>query len=182
MLPSRNTRAHDGHPVRGRRAACVQKESLEEGIRESGFITPNMGIQEQPTTVAAQTRSGIADALLTKVQQRVLTILFGNPGRSFYANEIVTLAGSGTGAVQRELGCLEVAGLVKLTRIGSHKDWQANASVPAFEELRGLVPKTCGLADILCAALAPLAGQIVTAFVQDLIAKGEDTAKSVTSI
>lgn len=184
MLPSRNTRAH-GHPVRCCRAACVQKESLEEGIRGPGFIIPilgiiypNMGINEQPTTVAAQTRSGIADALFTKVQQRVLTVLFGNPGRSFYANEIIALAGSGTGAVQRELGRLEAAGLVTLTRIGNQKHYQANASAPVFEELRGLVLKTCGLADILRAALAPLAGQIITAFVYGSIAKGEDTAKS----
>lgn len=137
-----------------------------------------MGISKQPTTAAAQTRSGIADALFNKVQQRVMTVLFGNPGRSFYANEIIALAGSGTGVVQRELGRLEAAGLVTLSRIGNQKHYQANASAPVFEELRGLVLKTCGLADILRAALAPLAGQIIAAFVYGSIAKGEDTVKS----
>ena len=47
--------------------------------------------------------AGLADALFAKVQQRVLGVLFGNPRRSFYANEIIALARSGTGAVQREL-------------------------------------------------------------------------------
>jgi len=36
------------------------------------------------------------------VQQRVLGVLFGTPGRSFYANEVIGLARSDTGAVQRE--------------------------------------------------------------------------------
>jgi hypothetical protein len=46
---------------------------------------------------------GLADALFAKVQQRVLAVLFGNPRRRFYANEVIALARSGTGAVKREL-------------------------------------------------------------------------------
>jgi hypothetical protein len=34
--------------------------------------------------------SGIADALFTNTQQRVLGLLFGLPDRSFFANEIIT--------------------------------------------------------------------------------------------
>ena len=48
----------------------------------------------------------LADALFPKVRQRVLAILFGTPDRSFYANEVIALAQSGTGAVQRELADL----------------------------------------------------------------------------
>ena len=121
---------------------------------------------------------GIADALFTKVQQRVLGVLFGNPGRSFYANEVIALAGSGTGAVQRELTHLESAGLVTVTRVGKQKHYQANAAAPVFEELRGLVLKTSGLADVLRAALAPLEARISAAFVYGSVAKGQDTAQS----
>jgi hypothetical protein len=92
--------------------------------------------------------SGIADALFSKVQQRVLAVLFGNHSRSFYANELIALAGSGSGAVQRELTQLSAAGLVTVTRIGNQKHYQANASAPVFEELRGLVLKTSGLVDV----------------------------------
>jgi hypothetical protein len=99
--------------------------------------------------------SGIADALFSKVQQRVLAVLFGNPGRSFYANEVIGLAGSGTGAVQRELARLEAAGLVTVTRIGKQKHYQANAAAPVFEELRGLVLKSTGLVDVMRDALIP---------------------------
>ncbi|MDP2829033.1 MAG: nucleotidyltransferase domain-containing protein [Sulfuricellaceae bacterium] len=112
------------------------------------------------------------------MQQRVLGVLFGNTGRSFYANEMIALAGSGTGAVQRELARLAAAGLVTVSRVGNQKHYQANSAAPVFEELRGLVLKTSGLADVLHAALSPLAAQISTAFIFGSVAKGQDTAAS----
>lgn len=121
---------------------------------------------------------GVADALFTKVQQRVLGVLFGNPDRSFYANEIIALAQSGTGAVQRELARLQSAGLVTVQQIGRQKHYQANRAAPVFEELRGLVLKTIGLADVLRAALVPLRDQIVAVFVFGSVAKGHDSATS----
>jgi len=121
---------------------------------------------------------GLADALFSKVQQRVLGVLFGSPDRSFYANEIIGLARSGTGAVQRELARLEASGIVRATRVGKQKHYQANAHSPLFEELRGLALKTFGLADILRAALEPIASDIRAAFVYGSIAKGRDTVES----
>jgi predicted nucleotidyltransferase len=120
----------------------------------------------------------LGDALFAKVQQRVLAVLFGNPRRSFYANEVIGLARSGTGAVQRELARLEASGLVTVTRVGKQKHYQANASSPVFEELRALVIKTFALTDVLRAALAPRARSIRAAFVYGSIAKGQDTATS----
>jgi hypothetical protein len=96
-----------------------------------------------------------ADALFTKTQQRVLAVLFGQSQRSFYANEIIGLAGSGSGAVQRELARLEAAALVTVRRIGNQKHYQANHAAPIFEELRGIVLKTFGVAAVLRAALQP---------------------------
>jgi len=120
----------------------------------------------------------LADALFAKVQQRVLGVLFGNPRRSFYANEVIGLARSGTGAVQRELARLEASGLVTVTRVGKQKHYQANAASPVFEELRALLLKTVALADVLRAALTPVSRDIRAAFVYGSIAKGQDTAAS----
>jgi predicted nucleotidyltransferase len=105
-------------------------------------------------------------------------VLFGNPRRSFYANEVIGLARSGTGAVQRELARLEASGLVTATRVGKQKHYQANAGSPVFEELRALVLKTFGLADVLRQALAPLSSSVRAAFVYGSIAKGQDSAAS----
>jgi predicted nucleotidyltransferase len=122
--------------------------------------------------------AGLANALFTKVQQRVLGVLFGSSGRSFYANEIIALAESGTGAVQRELAKLAAAGLVTVRRQGNQKHYQANSISPVYSEIRGLVLKTFGLGDVVRAALAPLTPQIRAAFIFGSIAKAQDTAGS----
>lgn len=121
---------------------------------------------------------GLSDALFSKVQARVLGLLFGNPDRSFYANELFRLAGSGTGAGVRELTKLSTVGLITVNKIGNQKHYQANREAPIFEELRGIVLKTFGMADVLRQGLLPIANKISVAFIYGSIAKGTDTAKS----
>jgi len=120
----------------------------------------------------------LSDALFSKVQGRVLGVLFGNPDRSFYANELFRLAGSGTGAGVRELSKLSASGLVTENKIGNQKHYQANRGTPIFDELRGIVLKTFGMADVLRQGLLPVADKISIAFIYGSIAKGSDTAKS----
>src|SRR6516225_6422926 len=87
---------------------------------------------------------GLSNALFSKVQQRVLALIFSHPERSFYTSEIVRKVHSGVGAVERELSKLERSGLVSVERIGNQKHYRANQAAPIFEELRGLVEKTVG--------------------------------------
>lgn len=119
-----------------------------------------------------------ADALFTKTQQRVLAVLFGQSHRSFYANEIIGLAQSGSGAVQRELARLEQSALVTVRRVGNQKHYQANHDAPIFAELRGIILKTFGVADVLRAALQPLWPLVDLAFVYGSLAKGTEHAGS----
>ena len=121
---------------------------------------------------------GLADALFSGTRQRLLGLLFGQPSRSFYGNELIELAGSGSGAVQRELANLTQSGLVSVRRVGNQKHFQANAASPIFAELCSIVQKTIGLADPLREALAPLEGRIRAAFVYGSVAKKQDTAAS----
>ncbi len=148
-----------------------------------GTIVPNMGTKfaapktaKRPARKRKQLR--LADALFSKVQQRVLGVLFGNPGRSFFAKQIIRLAESGTGAVQRELTSLSGSGLVTVKELGKQKHYQANPDSPLFEELCRLALKTFGLADVLREALEPMAPEIRVAFVYGSIAKGTNTASS----
>ena len=121
---------------------------------------------------------GLGSALFTGTQQRVLALLFGQPARSFYATELISLAGIGSGAVQRELAKLAGSGLVTVRSVGSQKHYQANAASPIFSELEGIVRKTFGLAEPLRRALAPLINKIDIAFVYGSVAKKTDTAAS----
>lgn len=125
-----------------------------------------------------QSAASLADALFSSTRQRVLALLFGQPHRSFYAREIIRLAGSGSGTVQRELAHLERSGLVAVTRVGRQKHYQANPNSPIFGELRAIVQKTVGLVGPLREALAPLSADIKLAFVYGSVAKRRDTASS----
>jgi predicted nucleotidyltransferase len=120
----------------------------------------------------------LSDALFSKVQQRVLALIFGHPERSFYTSEIIRRVHSGTGAVERELSRLDRSGLVSVERIGNQKHYRANKAAPIFKELRGLVSKTVGLAEPIRESLQPYAPTIKTAFIYGSVAKGADTAGS----
>jgi predicted nucleotidyltransferase len=122
--------------------------------------------------------TSLSDALFSTVQQRVLAYLFGQPERSFFATELIKLAGGGSGAVQRELARLTDSGLVTVKRVGTQKHYQADPKSPLFAELCSIAQKTVGLAEPLREALAPLAKGITAAFVYGSVAKRSDTAAS----
>lgn len=148
---------------------------------KSGIFMPDMGMEKiSPQFLSSRSMAGagLADALFTRTQQRVLGFLFGQPGRSFYATELIGLTGAGSGAVQRELARLTQSGLVTVRPIGSQKHYQANPESPLYAELCAIVRKTVGLAQPLRAALEPLAGGIDAAFVFGSVASSTDTAGS----
>lgn len=136
-----------------------------------------MPIMGMKNLVSAQ-HGGLADALFSGTKQRVLGLVFGQPSRSFYATELIGLAGSGSGSVQRELAKLAQSGLVTVRSVGNQKHYQANTQSPIFTELCGIAQKTVGLAEPLRDALAPVVQQIIAAFVYGSIAKKSDTASS----
>lgn len=120
----------------------------------------------------------LSDALFTATQQKVLGLLYGKPDQSFYANEIARWAQVGKGSLMREQDRLHRSGILTLNRQGSQTHYQANPECPIFGELLGIVRKTFGIADQLRNVLAPLAGQLVWAFIHGSIAKGSDHASS----
>ena len=120
----------------------------------------------------------LSSALFSKVQQRVLALIFGRSDRSFYTSEILRLVGSGTGAVERELSRLHQSGLVTVERIGNQKHYRANRSSPIFKELQSLILKTAGLSEPLKLSLEPHSGKIKAAFVYGSVARGTDVAAS----
>lgn len=128
--------------------------------------------------ISGITPHGLSGALFSKTQRQVLGLLFGNPERTYYANEIVRHADAGIGSVQRELEKLTKVGLLVVTRVGNQKHYQANQASPIFEELRGIVQKTFGLADVLRESLTDLSEKIRVAFVYGSVAKRSDTASS----
>ncbi len=126
--------------------------------------------------------TSMADALFTTTQQRVLSLLFGQPNRSFYASEMIERTRSGSGAVQRELKRLASSGLVTVKRIGNQTHYQASPAAPIFRELCSLVKKTVALAEPIRESLVPLGDRVTLALLYGSVANGTDTASSAIDI
>ncbi len=153
----------------------------------SGTIVPDMGMNFEHLDTAAPHRnrdagnpgvSALAGALFTATQQRVLGLLFGQPDRSFFVNEIIALADSGHGAVQRELARLAGSGLAVVSRAGNRKYYRANPESPLFREICGIVRKTVGIEETVRGALEPLSGELALALLHGSVARQTDTASS----
>jgi predicted nucleotidyltransferase len=122
--------------------------------------------------------NNIADALFGSTKLAILSLLFGNPEKSFYLRQIVRSTGGGIGAIQRELVNLTASGILIRDRMGNQVHYQANKSNPVFAELKGLVAKTVGVYGIIKNALIPIKDEIKIAFVYGSFARGEETATS----
>lgn len=134
--------------------------------------------KEPKTREYSSRRSSLADALFTSTQQRVLAPLFGQPDKSFFVTQIMRLANSGRGAVQRELERLRVGGLVNVKMVGTQKHYQANPASPLFDELCNIVQKTVGLEEPLLDAIASLPTSVKFAAVYGSVARGTETSSS----
>jgi predicted nucleotidyltransferase len=117
-------------------------------------------------------------SLFGKTRQALLALLYTRPDEELLQEQLIQHAGLGRGSVQRELEFLARAGIARRTVHGRQVYFQANPACPIFPELRSLVVKTSGVADVLRAAFAPLASRIRVAFVYGSVARGEERRAS----
>ncbi len=122
--------------------------------------------------------SSLGALLLGQTRLAILSLLLTQPERRLYLRQIIRLLGAGQGAVQRELALLVRAGILLKTREANLAYFQANRASPIFQELRGLIQKTAGIAALLRTALLPLADSIERAFLYGSVARGEETSES----
>ncbi len=107
-----------------------------------------------------------------------MALLYGRPDEEFYINQLMKATGSGSGAIQRELKRMTEAGLIIREKKGNQVYYQANSKSPIFNELKSVVRKTFGVADVIREALVPFAKDIKAAFIFGSIAKSTDDRKS----
>lgn len=107
----------------------------------------------------------LSSTLFGKARRVLLALFFSRTDESFYLRQIVRMTGVGHGAVQRELKKLTDAGIITKFKLGRMVHYKVNRECPVFDELRRLMTKTAGLADVLRKALTSLADQIDIAFI-----------------
>lgn len=125
-----------------------------------------------------RTESSLAKLLWPKARRRILGLLLAHPDEEWHLRDIARLTDLASSTVQREVTLLHEAGILSRRPVGNQVNYSANTTCPIFPELQGIVLKTCGLADLLRAALADFAQQIDLAFIFGSVARREVTSDS----
>jgi predicted nucleotidyltransferase len=84
----------------------------------------------------------------------------------------------GRGTVQRELKNLTDAGIITREVQGRQVYYRANEKCPLFNELKSIVRKTFGIADVIRQSLETVADKIRVAFIFGSVARSADDKKS----
>jgi predicted nucleotidyltransferase len=120
----------------------------------------------------------LASLLFGAYRREVLALLLLHPDASLHVREIARLTGKVPGTLLRELNQLADAGVLSRRPVGNQVHFQANPACPIYDELRSILKKTSGLADVLRQALEPLGGKVKAAFVYGSMARGDERAGS----
>jgi len=120
----------------------------------------------------------LADLLFGAYRRDALALLLLHPEAALHVREIGRVTGKAPGTLLRELDRLAHAGILLRKSVGNQVQFQANSACPIYEELRSILKKTAGVADVLRAALEPLGARVRSAFVYGSIARGDERAGS----
>jgi predicted nucleotidyltransferase len=113
----------------------------------------------------------------SRIRAKIFGWLFTHPGESYFVRQMATILREDPTNVSREMARLEDLGILKSSRNGNLKHFQTNQECPFFNELKGLVLKTAGVAGRIRTSLERLAG-IEFAFLYGSYAKGEEKPDS----
>lgn len=113
----------------------------------------------------------------SRIRAKILGWLFTHPDESFFVRQMATILREDPTNVSREMAKLEELGILRSKRNGNLKHFQTNQECSFFEELKGLVLKTSGVAGRIRASLERLAG-IELVFIYGSYAKREEKADS----
>ena len=120
----------------------------------------------------------LASLLFGAYRRDALALLLLHPEISLHVREIGRVTGKAPGTLLRELNRLADAGVLSRKPVGNQVQFQASSACPIYEDLRNILKKTAGLADVLREALEPLTDKIQVAFVYGSVARGDERAAS----
>jgi DNA-binding transcriptional ArsR family regulator len=120
----------------------------------------------------------LAELLSSKIRAEIFRNLFGiAPDTALYMREIERRTGFAIGTVQTELKKLQRLDIISRERDGNRVYYRANTGHPLYPDIRSLVLKTNGLADVIVNALGS-EKDIQIAFVFGSFAQQEEKAGS----
>lgn len=140
-----------------------------------------IGVALSATFVAemrTKTATDLGTLFFGAYRRQVLGLLLLHPDESFHLREIARATNTQPGTLRRELTQLADAGVLSREKVGNLVRYKADTACPIYDELRGILKKTAGVADVLRAALASLGDKIAVAFVYGSVASGAERRSS----
>jgi len=122
-------------------------------------------------------QKGLAEALWPTGRRAILGLMLADASREWHLREIARRAGLSPATAHDEIASLVAAGILARRTEARRAYYRANTACPIYSELRSIILKTVGLADVLRSALAGVPG-IEAAFVYGSMAKGEEVSGS----
>jgi predicted nucleotidyltransferase len=118
----------------------------------------------------------LAQLICSRVRAELFRILFGPGSGELHLREIQRQSGFALGTVRQDIEKLVKLGVVIRRQAGNRVYYTANKDHPLYDEIRQLVLKTVGMADILAAVLRT--DDVLCAFVFGSMASGTAGARS----
>jgi len=113
----------------------------------------------------------------SRARVEILKLFLFNPENSFYQRQISTLTRQSIRGVQREAERLEKIGLIEKSIQGNRIYYKVNKKCPIFEELKRILFKSVGIAEVLKENLKK-SDNIKIAFIYGSYAKAEENLLS----
>lgn len=130
----------------------------------------------QSSGISRQSDS-LTELLSSRVKAEVFRLLFGLNGEPLHLRELERRSGLAVRTVEKELARLTKLGLIDRRVDGNRRYYTASKAHPLYPEIRGLVLKTTGLADVLRNALQK-EQRVSVAFIFGSVAQGRERAHS----
>ncbi len=127
--------------------------------------------------ISIHTMGLLAEILSSNIRAEIFRNLFGIEKQSLHLREIERRTGFAVGTVQQEIKKLQRLDIITRIKDGNRINYKANTNHPLYPEIRNLVLKNSGLADVLKTALSTEA-KIKIAFVFGSFARKEEKAAS----
>jgi len=131
-----------------------------------------------PTLVCGMPTRKPIEVLFPRGRTAVLGALDNAGDEGLHLREIARRTDLNSKTVMRELHALRDAGILQSRQVGRQVIYRLNPECPIYEEIRSILRKTVGVAEVLRTALAPLAGRIEQAYVYGSHARGEERPDS----
>ncbi len=118
----------------------------------------------------------LSELLSSRVKAEIFRLLFGADPRELHVREIARRAGLNESTVRQELKKLTGLGIITARRDGNRICYSARREHPLYSDIRGMVLKTSGLAEVVRKSLRR--SDVRVAFVFGSIGSGEANAES----